>query len=146
MMLGRPRRADGTPRWRSKEIIMLPSDLSPSLLPRRSFLITVLTATLTTLLAAGPQGAQAQKVTATVKVGDYPQAIAINPVTNKIYVVIQNLTTTVGQLIAIDGATNATTQISSPGLSFGPNAIAVNSKTNKIYVTDSSGIVTVIDG
>jgi YVTN family beta-propeller protein len=70
-----------------------------------------------------------------------PQAVAVNPVTNKIYVgnsVSNNVT-------VIDGATNSTTTVTDPNASF-PIAVAVNSVTNKIYVKNVNFTVTVIDG
>ena len=51
--------------------------------------------------------APAQKVAATVAVGTTPIAIAVNPVTNKIYVANQNSSS----VTVIDGATNTTTTV-----------------------------------
>ncbi len=78
------------------------------------------------LLLLLPAPARAQEVTATVPVGGRPAAVAVNPVTNKIYVANfagNNVT-------MIDGATNPTTTVPA-GLR--PVAVAVNSVTNKIY-------------
>lgn len=69
-----------------------------------------------------------------VSVGPCPQGIAVNPVTNTVFVALG------GSVAVIDGATNAVTTVAVGGASF-----AVNSATNKIYVT-SGGNVTVIDG
>jgi DNA-binding beta-propeller fold protein YncE len=80
-----------------------------------------------------------------------PTAVAVDSVTNKIYVA--NLLS--ANVTVIDGATNSTTTVSDPnahGLSAW--AIAVNLVTNKIYVANNSlgalvsspGNVTVIDG
>ena len=76
--------------------------------------------------------------TATVTVGSQPMAIAVNPVTNKIY-------TASGTVI--DGASNSTTALNAGGW-----AVAVNPVTNTIYADapggfgGASGTVTVIDG
>ncbi len=98
------------------------------------------------LLFAWPAPSWAQTVTATVPVGTSPVAVAVNSVTNKIYVAnsgSKNVT-------VIDGATNSTSTVAA-GLR--PVGIAVNPVTNKIYVTNSGdwlrnirGDVTVIDG
>lgn len=73
---------------------------------------------------------RAQTITATVPVGTNPYAVAVNPVTNKIYVAES------GSVTVIDGATNATTAVN--GVS---GTIAINPVTNKIYVGNQ-----VIDG
>ena len=91
----------------------------------------------------------AQKVIATVPVGSVPYAAAVNPVTNKTYIVnfiSDNVT-------VIDGATFSTTNVT---VGSHPVAVAVNSVTDKIYVANQcgndpncnsySGTVTVIDG
>jgi YVTN family beta-propeller protein len=84
--------------------------------------------------------APAQTVIATVPVGTTPDAIAVNPVTNQIYVANMASNT----VTEIDGATNATTTLP---VGMGPNFIAVNSVTNKIYVANGGeSTVTVIDG
>lgn len=102
------------------------------------------------LLLVWPSVAGAQTVVATVPVAARtPRAVAVNPVTNKIYVasctvhgglnVIYS-----GSLTLIDGATNAATVITGCA-----TAVAVNQVTNKVYVLDpgslSAGII-VIDG
>jgi YVTN family beta-propeller protein len=82
----------------------------------------------------------AQTVTATLGVGGTPSTIAVNPVTNKIYVANFSGNT----VSVIDGASNT---IATINVGMGPSAEAVNTITNKIYVanfTDNS--VTVIDG
>jgi hypothetical protein len=75
------------------------------------------------LLHFSSVSAWAQTVVATVPVGSPPEAVAANPMTNKIYV-----TNTV-----IDGATNSTTTIPA---GIGPDAVAVNIVTNKIYAAN----------
>ncbi len=75
-----------------------------------------------------------------IEAGTNPQAVAVNPVTNKIYVVnfrSHNVT-------VIDGASGTTKTV---GVGTFPSDIAVNPVTNKIYVTNSySNNVTIIDG
>jgi hypothetical protein len=86
-----------------------------------------------------------------VNAGIGPFALAVNPVTNKIYVVNQgNGGANPGNITVINGADNSTTMI---GVGALPQAIAINPVTNKIYVANagiccpfSPGGVTVIDG
>ena len=74
-----------------------------------------------------------------VPVGTYPNAVAVNQVTNKIYVANGDGTVTV-----IDGATNSTISVTT---GTGNQAIAINPATNKIYVVNYNyNSVTVIDG
>jgi len=81
-----------------------------------------------------------QIVLANVPTGHDPIAVALNPVTNKIYVANQGS----NSVTVIDGVTNNTTTVST-GAS--PCALAVNPATNKIYVAnENSATVTVIDG
>jgi YVTN family beta-propeller protein len=92
------------------------------------------------LLLFLPASAGAQTVVATIPLGARPGAMAVNPVTNKIYV------TTCSQhrphsVTVIDGQTNAITAI--PGIC--PTALAVNPVTNKIYGYDNGAMV-IIDG
>jgi YVTN family beta-propeller protein len=101
------------------------------------------------LLLAWPASAWSQTVTATVSVGTAPEAVAVNTVTNKIYVanyLSANVT-------VIDGTTNSTTTVQA---ALHPVAVAVNEATNTIYVANAGfggpfgngdrGSVTVIDG
>ncbi len=75
-----------------------------------------------------------------IPVGTSPAAVAVNPVTNKIYVANASSNT----ITVIDGATNATTTIAA-GTS--PNTVAINPVTNKIYVINGgSNNITVVDG
>ena len=71
--------------------------------------------------------------------GSTPVGLAVNPVTNKVYVANRNSAT----LGIIDGDTLGTSSVSVGG---GPNDVAVNPVTNKIYVANQGGGVTVIDG
>jgi YVTN family beta-propeller protein len=93
----------------------------------------------------------ATNATTTVPAGNGPWAIAVNTVTNQIYVANSNtvinqeyVPNTSGTVTVIDGATNATTTVP---VGSDPEVIAVNSVTNKIYVPNyDSNNVTVIDG
>jgi YVTN family beta-propeller protein len=75
-----------------------------------------------------------------VAVGALPYALAVNPVTNKIYVADQGS----DSVTVIDGATNGTTTLA---VGAAPSALAVNTVTDEIYVANYTGnTVTVIDG
>jgi DNA-binding beta-propeller fold protein YncE len=84
-----------------------------------------------------PLTARAQTVTGTIATGPNPFAMAVNTVTNTIYI------TNSSGVTAVDEATNAATAIP-----FGPSPgpIAVNTATNKIYVGTGNNSVTVLDG
>src|SRR6266568_4061391 len=70
---------------------------------------------------------------ATVPVGTTPYAVAVNPVSNKIYVANSGS----NNVTVIDGVTNTTTTVPMVGLLEGfPEAVAVNPVTNKIYVAN----------
>jgi len=93
-------------------------------------------------LAVTSLPALAQNVIATVKAGTAPDAAAVNPVTNKIYVANYSS----GTVTVINGATFSTQTVT---VGSNPNAVAVNSAANKIYVVNSCSTcttVTVIDG
>jgi DNA-binding beta-propeller fold protein YncE len=94
--------------------------------------------------------------TQSVYVGFDPYGVAVNPVTNKIYVANYcgaDSWCGWGTVTVIDGATLATTSVT---VGSAPFAVAVNSVTNKIYVANEcgddvycythGGTVTVIDG
>src|SRR6185295_2712695 len=75
-----------------------------------------------------------------IQTGAGPQAIAVNPATNKIYVANDGSAT----VTVIDGSNNTTATVV---VGSHPIAIAVNPVTNKIYVANNgSANVTVIDG
>jgi len=77
---------------------------------------------------------------ATVDAGTLPYTVAVNPVTNKVYVANNKSS----NVTVIDGADNSTTTVAAGTK---PYAVAVNPVTNKIYVTnEGSNNVTVIDG
>ena len=98
--------------------------------------------------------------TATITVGSDPRAVAVNSVTNKIYVTNYcgndvSCSAYSGTVTVIDGATLATATVT---VGAGPSVPVVNLVTNKIYVANScgsdptcaypfsQGTVTVIDG
>ena len=93
-----------------------------------------------TLFQQGGRMVEADTNIGSIGVGTQPVAVAVNPVTNKIYVAngsSRNVT-------VIDGINGSTTTV---GAGSGPNAVAVNPATNKIYVANvSSNNVTIIDG
>src|SRR5205085_52544 len=75
---------------------------------------------------------------------DNPIALAVNPVTNKIYVGCDVARADQQTVAVIDGATNAVSTLSASAY---PRAIAVNPVTNKIYILNQGNFsVTVIDG
>jgi len=77
-----------------------------------------------------------------IPVGGHPTSIAVNPITNKIYVVNSNSDT----VSVIDG-NSYTKEAHDIHVEQYPSAIAVNPITNKIYVVNSnSDTVSVIDG
>ena len=70
-----------------------------------------------------------------------PVQVAVNTVTNKAYLVFS------GEVIVVDGATNALSFVPSGNIGVEGNAgIAVNERTNKIFVASRLGYLTVIDG
>ncbi len=93
----------------------------------------------------------ATNATTIISVADgwVPHSMAVNPVTNKIYLVEATRTAPGDKLkpnhvLVIDGATNTTeTVVTGDGL----GGVAVNAETNKIFVANcESSSVTVIDG
>jgi YVTN family beta-propeller protein len=121
----------------------------------RKLMALILFLVLPTALLAplSVRSATADTVLSTVTVGSGPLAVAVNPVTNKIYTV--NNDNVRYAMTVIDGATNSTATV---GVGTDPGAIAVNPVTNKIYVVNTNlyftnsnngghtGSVTVIDG
>ena len=91
------------------------------------------------VLLALASPARADWVTGHLPAGNEPQAIAINPVTNKIYVSNRQS----GDVTVIDGATGDTAMVAAGTQ---PNQLAVNPVTNRVYVMNGGGNVTVIDG
>jgi|SRR5579859_1244486 len=92
------------------------------------------------LLWLAPMSTYGQTVTATVAAGVNPTAVAVNPLTNKIYVANSGSS----NVTVIDGTTNATATVP---VGATPSAVAVNPVTNRIYVANrNSSNVTVVDG
>jgi YVTN family beta-propeller protein len=93
--------------------------------------------------------AQAQTVLATLATGPYPNSIALNPATNKVYVTSPSSSVYPAggnSLTVIDGASNTVTTIA--GLP-NPTAVATNPVTSRIYVVNSAPVtstVTVLNG
>jgi YVTN family beta-propeller protein len=89
--------------------------------------------------------ATTQAVTNTITVGANPTGVAVNPVTNTVYVT--NFSSE--SLSVINGATNAVTSTLT-SIANEPSQVAVNPVTNKIYVLDYAGAqnvnVEVVDG
>lgn len=85
---------------------------------------------------------ETNRIVTTVDVGDSPSFIAINEVTNRVYVASDNL-------YVIDGESNNVIA-NVGGDDFIANLISINEVTNRIYVVNSSSSsevnVTVIDG
>src|ERR1035441_7320559 len=75
-----------------------------------------------------------------VNVGYLPYGVAVNPVTNKIYIANQcgddSACAGNGTVTVIDGATLATTTVT---VESNPYGVAVNSVTNKIYAVNGRG-------
>ena len=101
--------------------------------------------------------ATAQVATATLPVGSYPDVLAINTATNRIYVVNSQCYSfscpNQGTVTVIDGNTNTT--VGTVNVGYSPAVSVVNPTTNKIYVANmcgndptcqSPGTVSVIDG
>jgi len=90
----------------------------------------------------------ASRDTTLIPGGAWMQYVSVNPITNKIYVVNGGAGASV---MVIDGATNATSTLTSGTMTPFLRAVVVNPVTNKIYIavdrnTGSSYNVTVIDG
>ena len=102
--------------------------------PRLSLYLAAMATLAALLLTVIPANAETI-INRSITTGAVPVAVAVNPVTNKIYVVGSNTT-------VIDGATNKTTTVAVAG-----NCLAVNPATNKIYVVSTnSNVMVVIDG
>ncbi|HTY09108.1 MAG TPA: YVTN family beta-propeller repeat-containing protein, partial [Candidatus Edwardsbacteria bacterium] len=101
---------------------------------KQGLFVTIVATFMITVAAKGDW------ITNWMHTGEYPQAIAINVQTNKIYTANwwnDNVT-------VIDGATDSTLTVAAGSYPF---TLAVNPVTNKIYVANhGSNNVTVIDG
>ncbi len=95
-------------------------------------------AALLLLCAAFP--CAAQTLLTSVVTGSNPMAVAVNAVTNKIYVVNRSS----NNVTVVDGVTYNTVTVPTGAA---PDSLAINPVTNKIYVANgNSATVTVIDG
>ncbi|MGE7053133.1 S-layer homology domain-containing protein [Paenibacillus glucanolyticus] len=106
---------------------------------RSRILKIVLIILLIAAFFAAPESTSADTSLKNVETGGLPYSVAVNPVTNKIYVVNKlshNMT-------IIDGATNKSKTIE---VGKNPEKVSVNPVTNKIYVTLGEQKVAVIDG
>ena len=73
--------------------------------------------------------------------GDDPLAIAVNSVTNRVYV----LNTTSGTVSVLDGKTDAV--VATVNVGKWPYVLAANPAENKVYVSNIfSNVITIIDG
>jgi YVTN family beta-propeller protein len=110
----------------------------------RMCLIAVIIAGLMSFEQTNISASSAPTVISTIKLGEggyYPRALAVNPVTNRIYV----LHMASDNVLVIDGATNNI--LSKVNVGRYPAAVAVNPRTNRIYVANIySDTVSVIDG
>jgi YVTN family beta-propeller protein len=106
----------------------------------RGTLALLLAAFAAVVVFGGAQRCSAQGATLSIPVGTFPYAIAVNEVTDKIYV------NNVGgnSVSVIDGSTGSvSTAASVPS----PDGIAVNSQTDEVYViSGSSSTVTILNG
>ena len=89
---------------------------------------------------------RADSVLTTISVGGGSNAVAANPVTNKVYVAVDN---NAGQVVVINGKTQQITARIDIGRD--THSIAVNIRTNRIYATacsfnTASCDIAVIDG
>jgi YVTN family beta-propeller protein len=77
-----------------------------------------------------------------IQIAGQPTAIALNASTNRVYVLSDDAR---GPIVEIDGATNATRPITTPGHGIGPRVVAVNPTSNKVYAGFSNEVV-IMDG
>ena len=114
---------------------MLANNRNPLVFRATSFLLCA-----ALILLFITSAAHAQSITATVTSGTGPFSAAVNPVTNKTYIVNRNS----NNVTVIDGATNTTSTVTVGNT---PVYVGVNTVTNKIYVSNAvSNNVSVIDG
>src|SRR5438876_11501503 len=78
----------------------------------------------------GETSARANSVQNNIAVGSAPAAVAVNPVTNRIYVA----NNTSNSVSVINGADNTTATVA---VGTNPTGVAVNQVTNRIYVANS---------
>src|SRR5438876_8321881 len=96
-------------------------------------LVLVFLLALAVISALPLPAAHSDVVVATIPVGAEPYAVAVNPVTNKIYVA----NTGSDSVSVIDGNTNTVTSTIPVG--YPPECITVNPITNMIYVCEAYG-------
>ncbi|MBI4382197.1 MAG: thrombospondin type 3 repeat-containing protein [candidate division NC10 bacterium] len=97
-------------------------------------LLPIVVAVLAALsLVSSNPTVSAQTVIATVPVGSNPQDVAVNPITNRIYVANSGS----NNVSVIDGATN--TVVATVAVGTNPIRVAVNPTTNQIYVNNWGG-------
>jgi len=80
--------------------------------------------------------------TVSVQIAGHPSQVALNRATNKVYVLSEDSR---GQIVEIDGATNAATRIPATIRSPSPEDVVVNPVTNRIYAAFFDQVV-VVDG
>jgi YVTN family beta-propeller protein len=74
-----------------------------------------------------------------------PRRVAVNPVTNRVYVTSDNVAEGGGEVFVVDGESNSVVRSLRVGLQ--PDGIAANPSTNRIYVANSGdSTLSVIDG
>jgi YVTN family beta-propeller protein len=96
-----------------------------------------------TSVAEGRFGTDNYLVTATIPVGSAQGNLAVNPVTNRIYVP----NTGGGAISIIDGTTNAVTQVTGLPAFAAPFYAVVDPATNQVFAADFvKGLIYVIDG
>jgi YVTN family beta-propeller protein len=105
----------------------------------------LLRAAISAILLGSAAKAGADAVIATVATEIEPNAIAIDSVTNKIYVTAIGCCA-IAITTIIDGATDSTSWVEGNSNDYECWAAAVNPVTDKIYVANQPGPVTVIDG
>jgi DNA-binding beta-propeller fold protein YncE len=94
--------------------------------------------------ALGSTAAAAQTVGPRITVGSNPRALAVNPVTGKIYVANAGTTPGADTVTVINGTTFGTASISVGEF---PAWVAINVETNRIYVSNlTSATTSVING
>ena len=123
--------------------------LYPGVLHRACFICVIFLATSASLGGAAAAKVGAASAHPQIKVGGFPTGIALNPVTNTIYV--GNGTT--GTLSLINGkkcnagdSRGCSQHVTAVTAGTDPIGIAVNGATNTVYVANASGTVAVVNG
>ncbi|HYL83295.1 MAG TPA: Ig-like domain repeat protein [Candidatus Angelobacter sp.] len=93
-----------------------------------------------------PMGSRGQTAQGAIQLGYGPYAMALNPITNKIYISAAGTTMAPQTSVVVIDATNWKV-ITTVTVGAAPCAIAVNGLTNKVYVANcNDGTISVIDG